>query len=149
MCSAEALTIDMGESEPKKDQAILLFDGVCNTCNAVVSYLLEHDKKKQIQFASLQSEGGKKIALANGVNPELLETVVLVYQGRTYLRSEAVIQVLKLLGGAYQLLTILKAVPLPLRDAGYKAFANNRYRLFGKKDTCRIPTAEEKNRFLD
>lgn len=149
MCGVEALTINMNASEPKKSEAILLFDGVCNTCNAVVSFLLEHDTKKQILFASLQSENGKKIAIANGVNPELLETVVLVHQGRTYVRSEAVVQVLKLLGGAYKWLAAFEILPLALRDTVYRSFAKNRYRLFGKKDTCRIPTDEEKSRFLD
>lgn len=136
-------------ASPDLDRAILLFDGVCNTCNAVVSYLLEHDKKEQILFASLQSQKGRALATQHGINPDLLETVVLIYRGKTYVRSEAVIQVLELLGGGYRVLAMLKVLPVGLRDAFYKGFAKNRYRLFGKKDTCRVPTAKERSRFLD
>lgn len=131
------------------DSAILLFDGVCNTCNAVVSFLLEHDRKKQILFASLQSVKGRELATKHGIDPELLETVVLIYRGRAYLRSDAVIKVLELLGGAYRFLAAIKILPHGLRDAFYSGFANNRYRLFGKKDTCRVPSADERSRFLD
>lgn len=129
--------------------SILLFDGVCNTCNAVVNFLLEHDEKKQFLFASLQSEAGRALARKHDVDADLLETVVLIHEGRAYLRSDAVIKVLELLGGAYKFLAVFKILPLSIRDSFYRGFATNRYRIFGRKDTCRVPSPEERSRFLD
>jgi predicted DCC family thiol-disulfide oxidoreductase YuxK len=135
----------MDDSSP-----ILLFDGVCNFCNDAVNFVLDHDPQGRFRFASLQSETGKRLLAEHGL-PDLpeLSTSVLIQDGRAYKDSEGVLRAALLLGGAFRLVAPLLFVPRALRDPLYRAFARNRYRLFGRSEQCRLPTAETKARFLD
>ena len=127
---------------------ILLFDGVCNVCNASVQFIIAHERAPVMQFASLQSELGRSLVGQHALSGDL-DTVVLIDGGRVLTRSSAAVGVLKHLGGAWRALAaLLWIVPRPLRNVGYDLFARFRYRLFGKRDECMVPTPELRARFL-
>ena len=129
--------------------ALLLFDGVCNFCNGSVQYILERDRREAFCFASLQSPLGQKITAAMGIPPQTMDTFVMLENGRAYTRSTAALRVLRRLGGWRALFYGLILFPRPLRDAVYSLIARNRYRWFGKRDSCMMPTPELRRRFLD
>lgn len=130
------------------NKSILLFDGVCNLCNSSIHWVIDRDRAEQFQFASLQSDFSKQKLKQFGVKNEDLNTVVLIDGDRVFKRSSAALEVLKKLGGGWQLLYVFKIIPAPIRDVVYNWIAKNRYRWFGKEDSCRIPTPELKSRFL-
>ncbi|MGV3619045.1 MAG: thiol-disulfide oxidoreductase DCC family protein [Fimbriimonas sp.] len=129
------------------DHPVLFFDGVCNLCNSSIDFVVRHDKKRRYRFAPLQ---GQTAAYAI---PELVKTgdydsFVLAEGGRIYTRSTAALRVMAGLGGIWSLGKVLLFIPAPLRDVVYRLIARNRYRWFGQKDTCRLPTPEERALFL-
>ena len=134
--------------QPGSDH-IILFDGICNLCNSAVQFVIRNDKKKRFKFASLQSEAGKFLLLKGNLEPEKTDSFVLISEGFYYTRSTAALKVLKLLGGRWLLLYIFILIPAFIRDSVYNLIANHRYRWFGKKDSCMIPDASLKERFLD
>ncbi|HSG69214.1 MAG TPA: DCC1-like thiol-disulfide oxidoreductase family protein [Planctomycetaceae bacterium] len=126
---------------------VLFFDGVCGLCNRTVDFLLRRDRNQRILFAPLQGETARRELSPQDVSN--LNTIVLKTPQRLYKRSAAVVRLLWLLGGGWSFCgTLLWLIPWPLRDLGYWFVASSRYSLFGKKETCRIPTAEERSRFL-
>lgn len=127
---------------------ILLFDGVCNLCNASVQWVLRRDKKGQFRFAALQSETGQRLLQQHGLASDQFDTVVLAIDDTLFLRSDAPLEIVRRLGGAWPLLYIFKIIPRPLRDTLYNFVARNRYRWFGRQETCMLPRPEWKNRFL-
>ena len=128
---------------------MLLFDGNCNLCNASVQWVLRHDKPGQFRFASLQSEFGRQLMRAHGLDADRLDTVVLVANGKAYLRSDAPLEIARRIGGAWRCLYWFRIVPRFMRDALYRFVARNRYRWFGKNEVCWLPRPEWKDRFLD
>lgn len=127
---------------------VLLFDGVCNLCNSSVQFIIERDPEAHFRFASLQSDEGKALLDRFDDRPLDLSSVVLVQDGQLYARSEAALRVARQLGGGWSLLYAFIFVPRPIRDAVYNWIARNRYRWFGKKDACMIPSPDLKARFL-
>jgi predicted DCC family thiol-disulfide oxidoreductase YuxK len=126
---------------------ILFFDGVCGLCNRSVDFVLTRDRAGKLRFAPLQGETARRVLGAPDV--ESLKTVVLVDQRGTHRRSSAVVRVLWTLGGFWKAAGgLLWLVPKPLRELGYRFVARNRYRWFGRKESCRLPTADERGRFL-
>jgi predicted DCC family thiol-disulfide oxidoreductase YuxK len=126
---------------------VLFFDGVCGLCNRFVDFILRHDHRRALRLAPLQGETAE--ALLGRDDRESVETVVLRAGERSFRRSAAVVRVLWRLGAFWKVVGgLLWLVPLPLRDLGYRIVAGNRYRLFGRKETCRIPTPEERGRLL-
>jgi predicted DCC family thiol-disulfide oxidoreductase YuxK len=134
---------------------ILLYDGVCGLCNRVNQFVLRRDPEGVFRFASLQSPLAARILARHGANPQDLDTFYVVVnpeQPDEYLlaRSDAAIFVLKQLGGFWQAVAFVGAgVPGFLRDWGYRMIARNRYRIFGRSDTCFLPGDQDRNRFLD
>ena len=131
--------------------AIVLFDGVCNFCNSTVNFIIEHDNAGYFKFAPLQSDVGKRLAGEHGLETKTDSTpdsVILVENGRAYTHSAAVAEIAKHLEKPWSWLRWLKMIPAPIRDAGYKLFAKYRYRLFGKREECMLPTPEMRARFL-
>lgn len=129
---------------------IVLFDGVCNLCNAAVRFILDNDKKGTIRFASLQSDFartllGSRAADSSG-DPE---TILFIEDGRVYDRSTAALRIARHLKGIWPVAGVYLVVPPAIRDAAYDLVAKRRYRLFGRSDVCRVPTAEEAAKFLD
>ena len=128
--------------------AIILFDGVCNFCNSSVNFIIERDKAGYFKFAPLQSEIGEKLLAENGIDKIETDSVVLIEDGAVYTHSTAALRVARKLDGAWKWLFYLNFVPRVLRDAAYKLFAKYRYKLFGKKDECMLPSPEIRARFL-
>ena len=130
---------------------ILLYDGVCGLCNRLVQFVLKRDSSRHFRFASLQSDFASRILQRHGLDPNDLDTVYLVEPGeRLTARSDAVISVLRRLGGFWRALALLlRALPKSLRDWGYDIIARSRYRIFGKHDSCLLPEEKYRDRFLD
>ena len=124
-----------------------IFDGYCNLCNRSIDLLIRWDKKRVFTYANLESEFAKKHGLS-AMDIEK-DTVILYRQGTTYFESSAVIEISKSLGWPLRILSWGVIVPKPLRDSIYRWIARNRYTWFGKKDQCRLPSAEEAALFMD
>ena len=130
------------------DQPIVLFDGVCNLCNGAVQFIIRHDKKNIFMFASLQSEVGRKILEQYNFPLDELNSFILIENNKAYTRSTGALRVAKKLNGLWPLLYGFIIIPKFIRDSIYNGVAGNRYKWFGKKDACMIPTPELKARFL-
>ncbi|HYP50343.1 MAG TPA: thiol-disulfide oxidoreductase DCC family protein [Pyrinomonadaceae bacterium] len=130
------------------DKAIVLFDGVCNFCNDTVNFIIRRDRKDSFRFAALQSEIGQKLLRQYDLNAPGIDSVVLIENGRAFTHSTAALKIARRLGGAWQIFSVFQFVPRPARDFFYRLFARNRYRLFGKREVCMMPTPEIKARFL-
>lgn len=131
------------------DQPVLLFDGVCNLCNASVQFIIRHDPEGRVRFASLQSEAAHRLLARPCLEGKLLDSVVLVEGARAYVRSEATLRTARHLAWPWSLLALLVVVPRPIRDWGYDLIARHRYRWFGRRQSCMIPTAALRSRFLE
>lgn len=126
---------------------IIFFDGICGFCNASVDFVLSRDREEKFRFAPLQGETARQILAPK--DTQNLHTLVLWVDDKTYRRTAAVVRILWQLGWSWRILAaLLWLIPWPLRDLGYLLVARNRYRLFGRKDTCRMPTPAERARFL-
>ena len=129
------------------DQPIVLFDGVCNFCDASVNFIISRDRAGVFRFARLQSVAGRELIEKYSI-PADVDSVILIDNDRAFIHSDAALRIAQRLGGVWKLLSLFRIVPRPIRDWGYKLFAKNRYRLFGKKDSCMMPTPEIRERFL-
>lgn len=127
------------------ERQIIFFDGVCNLCNAFVDFLIARDKDQLFHFAPLQGETARARLPADALS---LRSVVLWNQGERLEKSDAALMILQQLGGIWWLSRIFWVVPGFLRDLVYDFVAANRYGFFGKRETCRLPSPEEKARFL-
>ncbi|MFE3871611.1 thiol-disulfide oxidoreductase DCC family protein [Flavobacterium sp. ZS1P70] len=133
-----------------KNKKIILFDGVCNLCDAAVQFVIKHDKKDIFRFASLQSDLGQEIIKYIGINNSNIDSIILYQSGIAYYyKSDAVLEIAKNLSGIFYFVTIFKIFPIKLRNYIYDYIAKNRYKWYGKKDTCMIPTKELKSKFLE
>ncbi|HET6853068.1 MAG TPA: DCC1-like thiol-disulfide oxidoreductase family protein [Pyrinomonadaceae bacterium] len=134
---------------------IMFYDGVCGLCNRLVQFLLKHDKNGRLRFASLQSDFAAKVLGRHGIDPKDLDTVNVVVNydepdERVLQRSDAVLRAGRELGGFWGTSSsIARIVPRALRDLTYRFVAQNRYRVFGKYDTCMLPDPNQRSRFLD
>ncbi|MDQ3747933.1 MAG: thiol-disulfide oxidoreductase DCC family protein [Acidobacteriota bacterium] len=128
--------------------AIILFDGVCNFCNGSVNFIIEHDTQKYFKFAPLQSEVGEKLLKEHGVDKIETDSVVLIENEKIYTRTTAVLRIARRLSGFWSWFYGFIVVPSVIRDIFYKLFAKFRYQMFGKQDTCMLPTPEMRERFL-
>ena len=127
------------------DESVVLFDGVCNLCNGAVQFILARDPRQRFRFASLQSEAARR--LVKGGVPA--EAIVLIEAGKTYIKSAAALRIARGLRFPWPLLFALVVVPRFLRDLVYEWVARNRYRWFGKRDQCMVPTPQMRGRFID
>lgn len=133
-----------------ENKKIVLFDGVCNLCDNAVQRIIKHDKKDVFRFASLQSDFGKKLVEERGMDPEEIDSIILIEPGVAYYKkSTAALEISRDLSGGYSLLKNFLFIPESLRDSVYDLIAKNRYKWFGKKEQCMIPTPELKAKFLD
>jgi predicted DCC family thiol-disulfide oxidoreductase YuxK len=131
------------------NSATILFDGVCNLCDASVRFVIARDPRAYFRFASLQGLRGTAIAKAHGVDPQALDSVILIEAGKVYRKSGAALHVARRLQQPWPLLFAFIVVPRPLRDLVYDFIGKRRYRWFGRKDECWIPNAALRARFLD
>ncbi len=127
---------------------IILFDGICNFCNSSVQFILKRDLKQRYHFASLQSEAGKALLKKHRI-PEDINSFVLIEDDCYFTKSSAALRVCRNLKGPVRLLVIFTIVPAPIRDIFYHVIAHNRYKWFGKQESCMLPSPEVRKRFLD
>jgi len=131
---------------------VLLYDGVCGFCNKSVQLILDHDRKGSMRFAALQSDYGQSV-IERHTELRGVDSVVFIEQARggerIYVRSDAALKVASYLGGFWKIFLAAKIIPGRLRDYLYDLFARNRYKLFGKYDSCMLPPPEVRSRFLD
>lgn len=127
---------------------ILLFDGICNLCNGVVEFTIKRDHKGKFKFTALQSVKGMALLKKFDLDASDFDSFVLIIGDNYYLRSSAGIRVLQELGGIWRLAHVAIYLPRSIRDSIYNLIAKKRYRIFGKRNTCMIPTEETKHRFL-
>lgn len=136
-------------SLPKNTQ-IILFDGVCNLCSGAIQFVIKRDKNKIFRYTSLQSELGRQLLKERKIDPKKTDSIILIQPNIAYyIKSSAALQASKKLNGFYPLLSIFLIIPRHIRDWIYDFIAKNRYKWFGKKETCWIPTPELKELFLD
>lgn len=131
----------------KQDHPVVLFDGICNYCNSWVNFAIRNDKNARLRFATLQSATGQKLKEEYGVAPTV-DSVILIDNDRAYTYSDAALRIAKYLQWPAKALYALIIVPAFIRQPIYKWIARNRYKWFGKKDACMVPSAEIRGRFL-
>ncbi len=127
---------------------ILLFDGYCNLCNSSVQFILKHEKNTDLLFTSLQSETGVNLLKQYNINPMNLDSLVLIKNNTVYTKSAAALRLAPYLKGLYPILYVLLIVPPFIRNAVYDYVARNRYKWFGKSDSCMMPEKSLVKRFL-
>ncbi|WP_298327991.1 thiol-disulfide oxidoreductase DCC family protein [uncultured Dokdonia sp.] len=128
---------------------IILFDGVCNLCNGAITFIIKRDKDDVFRYAPLQSDVGKNLAAKHKIDLDKVDSIILVTDQSAVAKSTAALRIAKHLSGGWPLLAVFLFLPRFLRNAVYDFIARNRYKWFGKKDACMIPTPELKSKFLD
>lgn len=128
---------------------IILFDGVCNFCNFWVNFIMNRDKNDIYKFAAMQSEFGQKLLQEFKLNASDFDSFVLIVNDKHFTKSTAALKISKNLKSIVKLLYALIILPEPIRDFFYDLIAKNRYKFFGFRDECRVPTDEEKEKFLE
>lgn len=131
-----------------ENKAIILFDGICILCNSAVRIILKNDVKDHFAFASLQSDAAKEILLQHPSKKNNMDSIILVEDGKIYERSSAALKIGTKLGWKFKWVYLGYLLPVKWRDSLYNWIARNRYKWFGKLDTCSIPTEKEKSKFL-
>ena len=127
---------------------VILFDGVCNFCNSSVNLIIKKDKKNIFRFAPLQSEIGGQLTKHYGIDPVKTDSIVYIEDGKAYVKSTAALKIARHMKGMYSLLYGFIALPKFMRDPFYNLVAKNRYKWFGKKDSCMVPTPEIRQKFI-
>ena len=126
---------------------VILFDGVCNLCNSSVQFVIKHDPKRQFRFASIQGDYGQQVLKQFHLPPNALNSFILYKDQQIFTHSTGALMVAKQLSGAWPLLYAFIIVPAFIRNAVYQFIANNRYKWFGKKESCAIPSPELRSLF--
>ena len=135
-------------SESEHRQAILFFDGVCGLCNRFVDFVLRADRQHRFRYSPLQGETARRLLGMDDYPSGAPYSFVFLESDRRFEQSNAVLHAMTRLGGAWRLFAVLYVFPRPVRDFVYRVVARNRYRWFGRRDACRMPTPEERDRFL-
>ncbi|WP_110111918.1 thiol-disulfide oxidoreductase DCC family protein [Bacillus sp. CGMCC 1.16541] len=128
---------------------IILFDGVCNLCEHSVQFIIKHDRHALFSFASLQSDIGEQLLEERGLSAQRIQSVVYLTDNHVYTSSTAALKIARHLDGGWKWFYFLIIIPKPIRDFFYRFIAKNRYKWFGKKDSCMLPNPQNKKRFLN
>jgi predicted DCC family thiol-disulfide oxidoreductase YuxK len=141
----------MGSPGPldASDKIVVLFDGVCNLCNGVVKFIIRRDRSSKFLFASLQSDFGQSQLLRFGLDPSELHSIIVLEDGRIYERSDAALKIASHLSHPWPIFSTFRVLPRSFRDWVYDIVAINRYRIFGKQESCMVPTPNLKTRFIE
>lgn len=132
-----------------KDKKIILFDGVCNLCDATVQFIIKRDKKDVFRFVALQSDLGQEIVNHIGIDTSKTDSIILYEPGQAYYyKAQAALKIASALGGIYSILSVFTLLPKSLSNAVYDYIARNRYKWYGKKDECMLPTPQMRAKFL-
>ncbi len=127
---------------------IVIFDGVCNFCNGAVNFIIKRDPEGVFAFTPMQSDLAKELMEKHQIFNVGIDTFLLIKDGQCFIFSSAALEITKDLTGFWYLFNILKLIPAPVRDFFYKLFARNRYKLFGRKEHCMVPTTAIRSRFV-
>jgi len=138
------MDIDLNMNE----SPVILFDGICNLCCGWIQFLIRHDKKKKFRFASIQSEIGQELLKSFALNNNSIKTIVYIQRNEIFTESSAILEILRELGGNWAMTGVLKLIPRPLRDGFYRFISKKRYKIFGMRSSCYLPTPENEKRFL-
>lgn len=131
------------------NKKIILFDGVCNLCDSAVQFVIQHDKKDSFRFVALQSDLGQEILNYIGINTKNIDSIILYEPGVAYYyKSQAALEIAKNLGGFFHLGTLFRIIPTGISDQIYDYIAKNRYKWYGKKESCMMPTKALQAKFL-
>jgi len=133
----------------EENTPLILFDGLCGFCSASVQWLIKHDKKAVLRFAPIQSKIGRAIYRKQGLDPENIQTFLLIAEDKPYVKSEAALKIVKIRGGFWWILTLFYLLPRPIRDFFYDRLATCRLRLMGRRQSCMTPSESTKKRFLE
>lgn len=134
----------------EESKKIILFDGVCNLCNNSVQFVIQRDKKDVFRYASLQSEIGQQLLSQRHIDTKTVDSIILIEPGVAYYtKSDAALEIAQNLGGLWKLSAVFTWIPTGIRNRIYDFIAKNRYKWFGKQESCMIPTPELKAKFLD
>lgn len=134
----------------EEGKLIVLFDGICNFCNDSVQRIIKNDQKDRFRFASLQSEIGQELTRERGIDTSQVDSIILIDPGNAYyIKSTAALEIAKRMDGLYPMLQLFLILPASVRDWGYDYISKNRYKWFGKRDECKIPTPDEKAKFIE
>jgi len=146
----EKLSTNYAENEPDSltGNPIVIFDGLCNFCSSSVQFILKRDQQGVFRFAPLQSPIGSFLMQQHGLDPADAQSILLMKDGSTYAKSDAVLEIATELAPPWRFLRPFAILPTAWRDALYDVIARNRYRWFGKRNVCYVPTADERSRFL-
>ena len=141
--------MDSNKQTYPKGIKIIVFDGVCNLCNSAIQFVIKRDKKRQFRYTSLQSDLGKELLAERNIDPNKIDSIILIEpEIAYYYKSSAALQISKGLKGAYPFMSIFLIIPSFIRVGVYDFIAKNRYKWFGKKESCMIPTQEQLELFL-
>ena len=133
----------------EEGKKIILFDGVCNLCNGVIQFIIKRDKKDVFRYAALQSELGQQLTKERGIDTSKVDSFVLIEPGVAYfVKSDAALEIAKDFGGIWKLFQLFQWISTSFRNVVYDFVARNRYKWFGRKDQCMIPTPELQAKFL-
>ncbi|MCF6347729.1 MAG: thiol-disulfide oxidoreductase DCC family protein [Flavobacteriaceae bacterium] len=132
-----------------ENRSIILFDGVCNLCNNSVQFIIKRDKKQRFLYASLQSDAAQSILLQFQLKNSDFDSIILIENEKIYQKTTAILKIIKQLNGIWKLGYVFIIIPKFIRDFIYNIIAKNRYKWFGKREVCMIPTKELKMRFLE
>ncbi|WP_310587238.1 thiol-disulfide oxidoreductase DCC family protein [Flectobacillus major] len=138
----------MMKTQEIASDGIILFDGVCNFCNASINFVIDHDPHQHFKFASLQSAFGQAVLAKYQRSTADFDSVILLKNNKLYQKSSAAIEIVKSLSGGWQYLAIFRVLPEFIRDFVYDLVAQNRYKIFGRTEACRMPSPALKERFL-
>lgn len=127
---------------------VILFDGVCNLCNGAVTYIIKRDPKDRFRFAALQSDIGQALTAEHKIDTSKVDSIVLIDNGKVYVKSSAALRIARFMKGGYPLLYGFMIVPNFIRNWVYDFIARNRYKWYGQKESCMIPTPDLKAKFL-
>jgi predicted DCC family thiol-disulfide oxidoreductase YuxK len=131
------------------NKPIVLFDGICNYCNYWVNFAVRRDSKQKLLFTPLQGETAKRLLPQYNISPTALSSVILIDKEKAYTQSTAALRMSRYLDGGWKLLYGLIIIPKPIRDFFYNIIARNRYKWYGKRDECMVPSPELRDRFLE
>lgn len=129
--------------------SVIYFDGVCILCNGLVNFVIPRDRRQRYRYATLQSERGQCMLRSLQLPGDELQTFIFQEKGKGYIKSTAALKVCKGLSGLWPLLCLLIVIPRPIRDSIYGWIGKRRYKLFGQRASCRVPSEEERHLFLD
>lgn len=130
------------------EHPLYLYDGQCVLCSRAVQYVLKYEPRSDMQFVAIQSKPGRKLAQDHKIDPDNPETFLLLINGQALKSSDALIALIRYAGGPARWLLIIRILPRPVRDFIYRRIAKNRYRIFGKHESCFVPTPDDRSRFV-